>query len=71
MIQGNHQSLLWNVSGMCALGTYFALLELVCLIGGIDDELSNCVAFVYKTVIQALRTVPTNGKYFFPDNDYV
>ena len=56
---------------MCALGTYFALLELVCPIGGIDDELSNCVAFVYKTVIQALKTVPTNGKYFFPDNDYV
>ena len=54
-----------------SLGTYFALLELVCPIGGIDDELSNCVAFVYKTVIQALKTVPTNGKYFFPDNDYV
>ena len=36
-----------------SLGTYFALLGLP--IGGIDDELTNCVDFVYKTVIQALR----------------
>ena len=38
-----------------------------------NSHLSKTATQFWRTVhsLESLRTVPTNGKYFFPDNDYV
>ena len=35
------------------------------------DDYEVCCYALLLLFNGALRTVPTNGKYFFPDNDYV
>ena len=65
---------LFVFQGMVFLYSYSFPLDPLYVFGfaGLGFSLTNIARLFGRIAVHfILRTVPTNGKYFFPDNDYV